>query len=414
MILSRVLKGRPGRASRLARRRRAEPPTASPTRSGKASALVGDRPGPGRPPPLGAGRSGRRGIAGPLDQAEATRALAEALARAGQSDRAEREARGIPEPRGRAEALIAVATAVVPDAPERALALATDAERTARGIPHAGRFWALQAVARAHAAAGQVELAEQAAGDSSTERSGGDRGTGALGAGCAEAMIEPARGQCGTGPSSGPATAGITDQAPPRPGRGAGGTWPRRWPRPSRSESRRPWPPTPGGSPHGVTDADERDRASAAVVEGAGRRRAVGRRRGDRPGIADPGRPARGAGGASPAPWPRSTDAGPGPSPPRPSRTSAPGCPPSPSTRRSSWAGWPKLLAEVDRERAAALAAEAERAGNAAEGYERDDTLAAVAEAHGRGRAVGPRRAGRRGIDDARTRTEALGDLAGR
>jgi hypothetical protein len=105
------------------------------------------------------------GISG-LPRADATRALAEALARAGQWDRAEHEIRAIPYPRDRAETLIAVATtAVLAHAPERAFAMATDAEQIARGIPHAGRFWALQAVARAQAAAGQVELAERAARD---------------------------------------------------------------------------------------------------------------------------------------------------------------------------------------------------------------------------------------------------------
>jgi hypothetical protein len=40
-----------------------------------------------------------------------------------------------------------------------------------------------------------------------------------------------------------------------------------------------------------------------------------------------------------------------------------------------------KVLAEVDRDRAVALAAEAERAAGSTEDYERDDALAAVAEA---------------------------------
>ena len=75
--------------------------------------------------------------------------------------------------------------------------------------------------------------------------------------------------------------------------------------------------------------------------------------------------------------------------------------------------GLAKLLAEVDLERAAALADEAERAGSAAEGDERDDTLAAVAEAHAAvGRWDRAERAAR-GIADPEAQVRALAAVAG-
>ena len=96
-------------------------------------------------------------------QADLRRSLSATLAQAGHGARAAEEARGIPDPRVRAEAMTTVARILVTAEPERALGLVADAEQTARAIPHAGRFWALQAVARARAAAGQLELAERAA-----------------------------------------------------------------------------------------------------------------------------------------------------------------------------------------------------------------------------------------------------------
>ena len=75
--------------------------------------------------------------------------------------------------------------------------------------------------------------------------------------------------------------------------------------------------------------------------------------------------------------------------------------------------GLAKLLAEVDPERAVALADEAERAGSAAERDERDDTLAAVAEAHA---AVGQWDRAERaasGIADPEAQVRALAAVAG-
>jgi hypothetical protein len=102
-------------------------------------------------------------IASPQVRAEATAALALALAAAGRWDRAERAARGLGDPRARAETLVGLATALVAHDPDRALAMAAEAEATARAIPHPGRFWALQALASAQAAAGQLDLAERTA-----------------------------------------------------------------------------------------------------------------------------------------------------------------------------------------------------------------------------------------------------------
>jgi hypothetical protein len=72
-----------------------------------------------------------------------------------------------------------------------------------------------------------------------------------------------------------------------------------------------------------------------------------------------------------------------------------------------------KVLAGVDRDRAAALAGEAERAVDGAERYEGSDMLGVVAGALAAVEHWDRAERAANGIDDAHTRTEALGNLAG-
>jgi hypothetical protein len=71
-----------------------------------------------------------------------------------------------------------------------------------------------------------------------------------------------------------------------------------------------------------------------------------------------------------------------------------------------------KLLAAVDRERAVALAAEAERAAGSTEDHERDDALAAVAEAQAAAGQWERAEQAARSLVDAYAQTKALGALA--
>jgi hypothetical protein len=295
-------------------------------------------------------------IAGP-PRADATRALAEALAGAGQWDRAEQEARRIPDPRGRAETLIAVATtALLAHAPERALVLATDAEQIARGIPHAGRFWALQTVARAQAAAGQVELAERAARDLSPP----DHALRAV------AEAQATAGQWDRAEQTARDIAEPDDQvaalsAVARSMAGAG-----------------QWDDAEATALE-ILDPDVQREALGAVAVALV---AVDRHRG----VALAARMEREV-----RHW----------------------TPPQPLPRAFSLGDLAMVLAKVDRERAVALAADSEQAVGEAERDERDEALAVVARALAAVEQWDRAEQAVRTITDADTQAKALGDLAG-
>ena len=369
-------------------------------------------------------------ITAPLVRAEATRALAEALARAGHSDRAEQEARGIPDPRGRAETLIAVATVVLPHAPEQARGLATDAEQTARGIPHAGRFWALQAVARAHAAAGQVELAERAARDLSPP----DFALRAV------AEAQAAAGQWDRAEQTARDIAEPDDQVAALTAVGGSMAGAGQWDRAERTirhlADRHPTAHAEALAAlaeavaeadqarasalaadaqrvaRRVTDAVEQQRASAAVA----RALAAAGQWDDAVATAweildpDVQREALGAVAGALVAVDRHRGIALAADMERDVRAGMSTQPLDQAFRLGTLA---KALAAVDRDRAAALATEAERAADGAESYEGSDMLAVVAEALAAVEQWDRAERAANGIDDAGTRAEALGDLVG-
>ena len=305
-------------------------------------------------------------IARPDYRADTTRALAEALATAGDRARAERAARGIPAPKARAEALLAVATTLGAEDQGEALALANAAEQTARDIPHAGRVWALQAVARAQATAGQWDQAERTARRITDQDSVAQ--VEALGH-LAEAMAEADRERAAT----------------------------------LAADARR--------IAHGITGG-ERDRAAEAVARALAAAGQLDDAEEVARGITDPDRQrealevlARTMGTVD---RPRALALAAEAEQDVRARMSA-----EPLSQAVGLGGLAKLLAEIDPDRAVDLAAEAERAGSAAGPDERDDTLAAVAEALA---AVGQwDRAERaaRGIVDPETQVRALAEVAG-
>jgi hypothetical protein len=339
-------------------------------------------------------------ITSPSHLDDASRTLAEALARAGQWERAETEARGISSPRGRAESLIAVATtAQLAHEPARALVLATDAEQIARGIAHAGRFWALQAVARAQAAAGQLELAERAA----RELSPPDFALQAVAEAQAAAgqwdraeqtardIAEPddraaaltavARSMAGAGQwdRAEGAIRDITGQDPLAQVEALGrlaealvGTDPARAAA-LAADARR--------IAHGIADGDERNKAAGAVVKvlaATGQwddaeevARHIANPDGQREALTAVAKTIH------TVDRPRALALAAEAEQDVRARMSA-----EPVSRAVGLGNLAKLLAEVDLERALSLAAEAERAASVAPSYDRDDALAAVVEAH--------------------------------
>jgi hypothetical protein len=356
-------------------------------------------------------------------------ALADALAETGQWDRAEEEARGIPEPRIRAGAMILVASALAPRHPDRALAVATDAEQTARAVPHAGRFWALQAVAGAYAAAGQLELAERAARDlahpaqalrvvaEAQARAGQwDRAeqtalaiTEAVDQVTALVAVAKAMGGAGRWDRAGRTARHGTEQHPV-----------------ARAEALGALAEAAAGTDlaraaalaadallaaDGVTDA--RDQlvalaAAARALAAAGRwddAEVTARRITD----LDAQIVVLGAvGGAMAAVDPRrarslaaETE--------RDIRARLPAQPVAQATGLGRLA---VALAPADRERAAALAAEAEQAGNAAEAFERDEAMVRAAKAQAAVGRWGHAERAARAIASADNRAQALGDLA--
>ena len=363
-------------------------------------------------------------------QADLRRALSETLAQAGQGARAAEEARGIPDPRVRAEALTTVARIMVAAEPERALGLIADAEQTARAIPHAGRSWALQAVARARAAAGQLELAEQAARDlvhpdlalgsvAGAQASAGrwddaertalsitdpDQQATALAA-LAKAMTD----------------AGQWDQAERTAGQLAGhdpvaateamGALAEAM---AQADPARAAALATGAEQvaDAITNPRERDKAALAVASAQAAAGLVDRAKRTARAITDPELQIEALGSAARAlldvDRPRALDLA-----ADAERHAHPLIAVSgPLAQAQDLSQLAEILAPLDRERAVALAAEAEQAVDHTEGYERADALAAVAGAHA---AVAQwdhaERAARR-IPYTGTEAEALGALA--
>jgi Trypsin-like peptidase domain len=103
-----------------------------------------------------------RGITSHTVQAWALGAVAEALVEVGEWGRAEQIARTITEPNAQAQALGALAKALAEVDRDRALALAADAEQTARRMtPEWERPWALSALAVTLAGTGQRDRSKQ-------------------------------------------------------------------------------------------------------------------------------------------------------------------------------------------------------------------------------------------------------------
>ena len=323
-----------------------------------------------------------------------------------------------------------MATVVLPPAPEQARGLATDAEQTARGIPHAGRFWALQAVARAHAAAGQVELAERAARDLSPP----DFALRAV------AEAQAAAGQWDRAEQTARDIAEPDDQvaALTAVAGSMAGAWP--WDRAERTirhlADRHPTAHAEALAAlaeavaeadqarasalaadaqrvaRRVTDAVEQQRASAAVARALAAAGQWDDAAATAWEILDPDvqREALGAVAGALVAVDRHRGTALAAAMERDVRAGMSAQPLDQAFRLGMLA---KVLAAVDRDRAAALAAEAERAADGAESYEGSDMLAVVAEALAAVEQWDRAERAANGIDDAGTRAEALGNLVG-